>query len=214
MTNRISLVVAGYLVLLSLAAVAGSAESETYVHAAFAALDRGDAESDGGGKRAAYNEAQAAAEEAVRLDDANGHAHYALFCSFGRLTELRGSIAQALMLPRLRRELNRALQLDPAHSDALAAKAEMLFRLPRFLGGNVTEAETFARRALQYDPTYWRAHILLARILIAQSRHSAARAELTAVLERIDPQRNERAEASALLTQLGDESAPTEPVGG
>src|SRR6202158_5527218 len=147
MTRGAHLVVVGCLLLLSGAAIADAdAASDTYVHQAFIALDRGDVEADGARKRTAYNDAVAQAEKAVRLDEANANAHYALFCSLGRLTELRGSIAQALMLPRLHRELNRALQLNPAHSDALAAKAEMLFRLPRLLGGSVVQAETYVRR--------------------------------------------------------------------
>jgi tetratricopeptide (TPR) repeat protein len=171
------------------------ADVQALVDDAFAALDRGDAATDDASKLAAYRSAVERAEEAVRLDDSSADAHYALFCSLGRVTERRNPLVQALMLRRVRRELDRVLELDPQRSEALAAKAEMLLRLPRFIGGDLAEAETYVRRALLYDPTYWRAHILLARVLIAEHRPAEARATLAQMLEHIDPHRPEHAEA-------------------
>ena len=186
------------------------ADVQTLVDEAFATLDRGDAATDDAAKLATYRSAVARAEEAVRSDDASADAHYVLFCSLGRIAERRNPFGQALMLPRLRRELNRALQLNPQHSGALAAKAEMLLRLPRLLGGDAAAAEVYVRRALLYDPTYWRAHILLARVLIAEKRPAAAREALAHMLERIDPQRHERVEALQLLAKI--EPASSENV--
>lgn len=182
------------LCLLSLAALA-HADVQALVGEALAARGRGDAAADDAQKLAAYRSAVERAEEAVRLDDSSADAHYALFCSLGRVAELRNPLAQALMMRRVWRELDRVLELEPQRSEALAAKAEMLLRLPRFIGGDLAEAETYVRRALLYGPTYWRAHILLARVLIAENRPAAAREVLAQMLERIDPQRPEHAEA-------------------
>lgn len=191
-----------WVLMSSLAAAQPSAEMQRLLDDSFAALERGDAEHDEARKLAAYKAATARAEEAVQLADTRAEAHYALFCALGRLTELRGPIGRALMLPRVRRELERTLALDPQHSEALAAKGEMLLRLPRWLGGNLKAAETYLRRSLVYDPTYWRAHILLARTLVAQSRPRAAREALQQMLAIVGPQRHERAEALALLAEL------------
>lgn len=210
MTERSAVIKAclAFSVCLFIAAAApthgSSIEVRVLVKEAFAALGRGSAESAPERKLAAYRDGVARAEEAIRLDDADADAHYALFCNLGRVTELSGSLRQALNLPRLRRELDRAIQLNPHHTEALAAKGEMLWHLPRLLGGDLQEAEAYARRALVYDPMFWRAHILLAHVLIAQSRPDAARAELTDVVARVNPERPERSEALGLLTELGE----------
>jgi tetratricopeptide (TPR) repeat protein len=181
-----------------------SAEVRALVKESFAALHRGSAEADPERKLAAYRDGVSRAEEAIRLDDTDAEAHYALFCNLGRLTELGGKLQQAWNLPRVRRELDRALQLNPHYTEALAAKGEMLWHMPRLLGGDLHEAEDYARRAVDSDPTYWRAHILLAHVLLAQARPDAARAELTTVLARISPEQPERGEALELLGELND----------
>jgi len=193
--------------LLAGTVMGARADVQALVVETFAALDRGDAEADAERKQAAYATAVARAEEAVRENDASADAHYALFCSLGRLTELRGPIRQALTLPRLRRELDRTIKLNPMHSEALAAKGEMLLRLPRLLGGSAKDAEAYLHLSLLYDPTFWRAHLLLARALMAQSRPDAAREELVHVLAIITPERHERTEALQLLAELGQPSS-------
>jgi len=195
-------VVVAILVGLLSGAVGGARAAATVqelIDATFADIDRGDAATDAGAKREAYHGAAAHAGEALRLDDRNADAHYALFCSLGRETELRGPVGQALMLSRLRRELDRTLELNPQHSEALMAKGEMLFRLPRLLGGDLADAESYLRRSLIYDPTYWRARLLLARVLLAESRRDEARQVLEDMLAQMDPQRRERPEAEELL---------------
>jgi len=194
--------------ILCLARIAAGADARTLVAQSLAALDRGDAQKDPARQREAYQAAVADAEQAVHLDEANAEAHYALFCSLGRLTERRGPLGQMLGLPRLKRELDRTIELDPTHSEALAAKGEMLLRLPSLLGGDAAEAERYLRRSLVHDPTFWRARILLVQALLAQSRRDAAAAEARDILARIDPQRHERAEALQLLAEMGESPTP------
>jgi tetratricopeptide (TPR) repeat protein len=204
----------GLCLLIAAAAPVHSEDAEVraLVKGSFAALHRGSVEADPERKLAAYRDGVSRAEEAIRLDDTDADAHYALFCNLGRVTELGGTLRQALNLPHLRGELDRALQLNPHHTEALAAKGEMLWHLPRLLGGDLHEAEDYARRAVVSDPTYWHAHLLLAHVLIAQSRPDAARAELTTVLARISPEQPERSEALELLGELNDTRPAPNPV--
>src|SRR5437870_9826602 len=65
--------------------------AETLVQQAFAALDQAGAESDPERKVVGYQRAQSLAEEAVRHDDGNADAHYALFCGLGRASELQSA---------------------------------------------------------------------------------------------------------------------------
>lgn len=151
---------------------------------------------------AALHRAIPLAERAVQLDEGNAEGHFLLFCAVGRLAEMQNPLRQAMALPRLRREIERTIQLDPQHAPGLAAKGEMLYRMPPFLGGDLAEAEAYLRRSLAADDTYWRAHVVLARVLVARERPAEAEAVLRALVARIDPQRDERGEALALLAEL------------
>lgn len=210
--TRYRTLVLGVAIGQLLCATASAADVQALVDQAFKAVDRGDAESETARKRQAYQEAVRDAEEAVRREESSAQAHYALFCGLGRLTEMRGALGQMLALTRLRRELDRTLALNPQHSEALAAKGEMLLRLPRLLGGDAAEAERYLRQSLVYDPTFWRARVLLVQALREQSRRDAAAAEARDILDHIDPQRHERAETLQLLAEMGESPPATTPA--
>lgn len=93
------------------------------------------------------------AERAVALDDDSPEAHFAVFCTLGKLVEHWGVGLRTLrVIGRARGELDRTLELAPDYVDALVAKAEMLSRLPRWLGGDSEEAERLRSRARVLRP--------------------------------------------------------------
>src|SRR5262245_32298273 len=83
-------------------------------------------------KRAArVDAALAAAEAAVKANDADAIAHFAVFCSLGEKMRLAGLGLGALTgLRRLRREVDRTLELAPDFPDALAGKGALLLGTP------------------------------------------------------------------------------------
>jgi len=98
-------------------------------------------------------EGLAIAERAALDDPTDALAQYASFCNRGKRLQLVGFTFGALAeIRRLRREIDRALQLAPDWPDALAGKGAMLIALPRLLGGDATEGERLLRRALELDP--------------------------------------------------------------
>ena len=65
----------------------------------------------------------ATAERAVAADARDAKAHFAVFCNLGRKLENEGaSLAGVASVQRLSDEIDRALELEPAFVDALAAK--------------------------------------------------------------------------------------------
>ncbi|TMA63420.1 MAG: hypothetical protein E6J69_17040 [Deltaproteobacteria bacterium] len=63
---------------------------------------------DGAAKRAVLQRGLAAAEAAVRDDETDAAAHFAVFCNLGKLMRLDGvSVASFVSLGRLRREIDR-----------------------------------------------------------------------------------------------------------
>lgn len=112
---------------------------------------------------AAYRQGLDLARRAVAADDQNADAHFALFANNGRILLLEGETPNPINLLNANRELERALELDPNHSDALAAKGGLYRQLPRLLGGNLTKAESCLTRSIEVDPNAVGARIELAQ---------------------------------------------------
>lgn len=127
-------------------------------------LKKGEDLSDPTAKRQAYEEGLQLAEQALALDEANADAHFARFANKGRLLLLDGASPNPLNLLRINRDLNRALELNPNHPDALAAKGGLYRQLPRLLGGDASKAEYYLRRAIEVEPE----HAVGARVELAQ----------------------------------------------
>src|SRR3989442_14649217 len=111
-------------------------------------------------RRANLARGLALAEEAVAADERDPKAHFAVFCNLGNDLKLRGVALQSLFaMRRLRREIDRTLELAPDYADALVGKGELLIGLPRLLGGDATEGERLLRAALRVDPDFVEAHL-------------------------------------------------------
>jgi len=115
-------------------------------------------------QRAAYRKGLALAQQAVAADTQNADGHFALFATSGRLALLNNPTPNPFELMRLNRELDRVLELDPNHPDALTAKGGIYRQLPRLLGGNISTAQAYLSRAIALDPDNVAARIELARV--------------------------------------------------
>jgi len=111
---------------------------------------------------ARLDEGLALAETAMRDDPTSALAHFAAFCNRGKRLQLTGfSFGAFGEVRRLRREIDRAIELAPDWPEALAGKGAMLVALPRLLGGDAEEGGRLLRRALTIDPTNAEARIML-----------------------------------------------------
>jgi hypothetical protein len=131
---------------------------------ALALLAVGEESFDADEKRRSYTEGLRLARQAVLVDDQNADAHFAVFANHGRLQLLDGAVPNPFTLAKANRELERTLELDPNHADALAAKGGMYRQLPRLLGGSLDKAETLLTRAISLNPNSVGARIELARL--------------------------------------------------
>jgi tetratricopeptide (TPR) repeat protein len=116
------------------------------------------------------------AERAIKRDGTVGRAHFAVFCTLGKLVDLEGVGWRTVgSVRQVRRAIERALALAPDDVDVLVGKGALLLRLPRLLGGDQREAERYLARALEIDP-----HHVAGRSYLDQLRptlSSARRAE-------------------------------------
>jgi cytochrome c-type biogenesis protein CcmH/NrfG len=98
------------------------------------------------------SEGLALAENAVKDDPYSAQAHFAVFCNLGKQSREMSVFHQALVVSRLRAELDAAMALAPDEPDILTAKGAFLIELPGFLGGDAQQGRALLRRALAMDP--------------------------------------------------------------
>lgn len=131
-----------------------------------------------------FERGQVLAEQAIALDDQLANAHFALFCSLGEQIRIDGNIfSSPLAFRRMMKALDRTLDLNPDHLDALSSKGTFLIRLPVLLGGDAGKGEQMLRRVIQRDPKSVNARLTLAKTYAARGNHQEAIALATTALE-------------------------------
>lgn len=152
-----------------------------------------------------FERSQILAERAIALNEDLADAHFALFCSLGEQLRLDGeSLSSLVGFSRVMRELDRTLELNPDHLDALSSKGTFLLRLPAFLGGDKERGERLLKRVLQVSPKAVNARLTLARAYQAQGDHAGALALAKEALKIALAEHREDLipEAQAALTEL------------
>jgi cytochrome c-type biogenesis protein CcmH/NrfG len=71
-------------------------------------------------------------------------------------------------------ELDRTLELNPGHLDALSAKGTLLVKLPDILGGDKTRGEQLLQQVVKRAPQAVNARLALARVRCERGRHQEA----------------------------------------
>jgi tetratricopeptide (TPR) repeat protein len=199
-----------------------AATSPAVAQSAAAALERGEAAQDlasraivllkqgedapsSEAKLSAYREGLILAKRALGIDDNNADAHFALFATEGRIMLLEGVTPNPVSLLKVNQELERCLELNPNHSDALAAKGGLYRQLPWMLGGNLDKAEECLKRSIAIDPNAVGARIELARTYRDKGKPELCAPLLTKAVElaqRMNKQR-QLGEARQMLAELG-----------
>lgn len=116
------------------------------------------------------------AQRAVALDDHWADAHFAVFCTLGEKMRLDGELLASLFgFNKMMTALDRTLELDPDHLDALSCKGTVLIRLPRLFGGDRDQGEDLLRRVIQRAPDQAvNARLVLARSYADRGSHDEA----------------------------------------
>lgn len=167
-------------------------------------LERGENMTDAKQKRAAYEEGLDLAKQAVALDDANADGHFAIFANQGRLMLMDGVVVNPVNLLKVSRELDRALEIDPNHSDSLAAKGGLYRQLPWFLGGSLNKAEDMLVKSIELNPNAVNARIELAECYrdMGQPERGLPELEKAVVIANRNGRLREAATAQALLEEI------------
>jgi tetratricopeptide (TPR) repeat protein len=122
-----------------------------------------------------FKQGQVLGEQAVAADEQSADAHFALFCNLGELLRLDGeSLTSVFGFRRMMNELDRALEIDPSHIDALSAKGTLLVKLPSLLGGDSEKGEQLLQDVIKRAPKAVNARLALARIRCERGNHQEA----------------------------------------
>jgi tetratricopeptide (TPR) repeat protein len=125
--------------------------SQQYATESLECLRRGEEAVDPKMKVEAYRQGVELARQAIAADDLNADAHFAMFANQGRVMLHEGVVPNPVTLMEANRELNRTLELNPNHADALAAKGGMYRQLPWALGGSNEKASEYLARSVELD---------------------------------------------------------------
>jgi hypothetical protein len=175
------------------------------IRESYKCLETGEAADDDATKLSWYKRGKELADTAVRDAPQDADAHFALFANWGRWLQIDGWLKNSFQLPALNRELDRTLELDPNHADALAAKGGLYLQLPRFLGGNANKAEGLLLRSIELDPVAVGARLELADYYVLEKRPDEARTLAATALRLAIEQQKQRfvKRANKLLAELG-----------
>lgn len=137
--------------------------------------ERGRAATDRAARIAHFEQGRLLGEQAVAGNERSADAHFALFCNLGELLRIDGeSLTSLFGFRRMMNELDRALELDPAHIDALSAKGTLLVKLPGLLGGDSEKGERILEHVVRLAPKAVNARLALAKVRHEQGRHQEA----------------------------------------
>ena len=193
------------LAVLSANAVAGHESAAELAAQALRECEAGRNSKDRDQRKAHFDQGQAIAERAVALDDNSAAAHFSLFCNMGELMRIDGeSLSSVFALRRMMAELDRTLELDPGHVDAMASKGTLLIRLPRLLGGDAVKGEAMLRDVIRLDPSAFNSRLTLARTCNGRGDRDEAIAFATRALQIAKEQgrADKVAEAQTVLAEL------------
>src|SRR5262245_52032937 len=185
-------------------------EAQSLATKALECLNRGEDEVDKDQKVATYEEGLGLANRAVALDEENSDAHFAVFGNKGRILLLQGVGANPISLLQVNGDLERALELNPNHADALTAKGGLYRQLPWVLGGSLSVAENCLTKAIRLDPDAVSARIELAatyREMDQPERGMPLLQRAAAIAEQKGKLRQLR-EARDLMRELQEGAAP------
>ncbi|WP_129409316.1 tetratricopeptide repeat protein [Marinitoga lauensis] len=104
-----------------------------------------------------YTKAVEVGKKAVKLDEKNGYAHYALGAAIGRLAQYKGIVSSLFMLGDFDEHIKKAIELDPSLYTAFIAMG-MRYRDVPWPLNNYKKSEQYLLKAAEIEPGYVNAY--------------------------------------------------------
>jgi tetratricopeptide (TPR) repeat protein len=138
--------------------------------------------------RAYHTRGAQASARAARLQPERVEGHFWLGVNLALLARLENPFHALHHALRARRELERAVRIDPAHHAAgpLRVLGRLQHKLPRFIGGGTTRARASFERAIEIAPANTVTRLYFAEMLLETGDADQARIQLEAILNMAD----------------------------
>lgn len=175
-------------------------------------LQKGDDAKTNAEKMTFYTKAQAIADTLIATNDKNPDGHCWWGVAHGRIGQTRGILNSLFMVPDLKREMARTLELKPDYATALDVLGVMYYELPGFAGGNLDKSEQYLKQGIAADPNYCLLRLDLAKVYVREKRWTAAKSQLNALIATDNPTfpgdavLDDKPDARALLEQIQDKN--------
>jgi tetratricopeptide (TPR) repeat protein len=114
----------------------------------------------------AYDQAIAHCRQAATLQTTEAEHHFCLGISYGYKARQAPFWQQAVLAPKIRRALEKAVSLDPTHVQARIGLARFYLQAPALLGGDLNKAHHQAEALLPLDASAGRE--LMAKVAAAR----------------------------------------------
>jgi tetratricopeptide (TPR) repeat protein len=141
-------------------------------------------------RRAALDRGVKTGEQAIAIDPSKPEGHFWLAANMGTLAESYGLSQGIKYRGRIRDELETVLKMGEAWQQGSADRALgwWYHRVPGLFGGSEAKAETYLRKALEYNPQSTATLYFLSEVLIERGKKDEARKTLQQVLDApLDP---------------------------
>ena len=141
-------------------------------------------------RRVALDHGVKAGEQAIALDTSKPEGHFWLAANMGALAESYGLSQGIKYRGRIKNELETVLKMGEAWQQGSADRALgwWYHRVPGLFGGSEAKAETYLRKALDYNPQSTATLYFLSEVLIERGKKDEARRTLQQVLDApLDP---------------------------
>ncbi len=150
---------------------------------------------------------------AVRANPDGKEGHFYYMANIGAIAQIRGTLQSMVKFRKIKKEMDRTLEIDPNYPPALLARAQLLMEMPGFFGGDREEALRLCARVLRLDPDHLPTYVTMARLLAAKGKFDEAVANLDRVLLCKNPRQQanylkvDRPRAEAVLKEIAKKKA-------
>lgn len=136
---------------------------------------------------AAFSNGRDIAEKAIDISPDNPDARFFFVANLSTLGQTQGIVKSLFMLPRVRKEIDTILRLDPDHAYGVAMQGLLFTYLPSILGGDLRIGESYLRRSVMLDPHTSSTRIYLGINLKKQKRYEEAKEVFEQILYERNP---------------------------
>ncbi len=168
----------------------------------------GDETTDKNQKIEYYEKGQKMAEDLIKLNNNNPEGHFWLGVNLGRIGQVRGVMKSLSLVPTIRREFEKALELDPEHTGAMDGLAVLYYELPGLFGGNLNKSLEYLNKAIVVDSNYAIIYVDFAKVYMKRKEYDKAENYLNKMLSIKNPTHpadfyiKDKAEAMKLLEEI------------